>query len=555
MIKKIHIENYILITSLDISFESGLNTITGETGAGKSIILGAISLILGGRGEISLLRNRDKNLVLEIEFAVDNISNVLRPIFDSEDVEFDERLTIRRIITPSGKSKCYVNDEPVTVTFLRSIAPFLVDIHSQHQTLLLSNSGFQTHLLDLFSGGLLDVKEYSKQYREVLSLRGEIACLKEKNSIAERESDYINYLLEQLITANLSAGEKELLEWERDTLANASMIGETLFCVNNHLSDGENSVISSLQSVNQLIDKVENYLPNDDNIQSRLISVLEELKDINRALQIIGGAAEDNPLRLAEVEERLDTLNALEHRHNVSSVEELIALRDELQQKSEAIEGGGDILRELEVRLELLEASAWDLAAKIHTRREDAKADLSGKIINYLTALGMPNAQVYIEVKYLDKLTDSGADDIYFTFAANKGGRLEGIEKVASGGEMSRLMLALKAIASADGTLPTVIFDEIDAGVSGKVADMMGDLIEKLSENMQVINITHLPQIASKGEHHYYVYKEESEEDSRSGIVKLSHEERVKQIAIMISGNRVTDAAIKQAELLLTKQK
>ncbi len=553
MIKRLHIENYILINSLDIIFEGGLNTITGETGAGKSIILGAVSLILGGRGDNSLIRNSDKNLVLEGDFLVKNIASILQPIFETEDIEYSDTLTIKRIITPSGRSKSYINDEPVTITFLRQISGYLVDIHSQHQTLLLSNSRFQTHLMDLFSGGLLQVTNYSNLYNNILKKRQEIALLSDESEKARRDLDYILFQLNQLSEANLKEGEEEELEHERDLLANASLIGETLFSVSTTLSGQELSVITSLQSVNQQIGRIGDFLSKSDNIEERLLSVLEELKDINREIEIVGASVEDNPQRLSEVEERLDTIHTLEHKHGVQSVAELIALRDELQSKSELIESSDEHIAAQKRELEQLEDMAWSEAHEIHSLRASKSELLSEKIVTYLQSLGIPSARFAIEINILDRLTETGADEIKFLFSANSGSKLEPIDKVASGGEMSRLMLSLKAIASADGTLPTVIFDEIDTGVSGKVADMMGNLISELSNNIQIINITHLPQIASKGEHHYYIYKEQSGEESYSKIVKLSPAERVQEIAVMISGDMVTDAAIKQAKLLLKK--
>ncbi len=553
MIRALYIENYILINSLNISFERGLNTITGETGAGKSILLGAVSLILCARGDSSYIRDMGRNLVLEGEFSVESVAEFIEPLFVDADIEFSNIITIRRIITPSGKSKCYVNDEPTTVTFLKNLTPYLVDVHSQHQTLLLSNSNFQTDILDAFCGAHKLLKSYKGLYNAYIRKCGEIELLREMCAAAKRDSDYIDFQLNQLLEANLTLGEKEELEHERDILSNASQIEESVHNINSFINMSDAAVIPQLQSAKQIARKIEEYLPKDDNIVERLTSSLEELKDISRTLDIFVSTVQSNPARVEFIDERLDTITTLEHKHSVSSVEELIALREEFELKRVSIDNNEEALLKAESELHEVEREAWGVANELTKVRIEAGVNLAKKVVEYLKFLGMPKARFNVDISPLVTLSGSGCDSISFTFAANSGSPLESIYKVASGGEMSRLMLALKAIASERGALPTIIFDEIDSGVSGKVADMVGQLIEKLSQRIQVINITHLPQIASKGEHHYYIYKEDNNEHSESKITKLSSAERINEIAVMLSGSSVTEAAIKQAKQLLKK--
>lgn len=553
MITKLHIENYILINSLDLTLESGLNTITGETGAGKSILLGAVTLILGGRGDNSLIKNGAKNLVLEAEFEVGRIEEILKPIFEEEDIEFSQQLTIRRIISQAGKSKSYINDEPVTQSFLKLIGGFLVDIHSQHRTMLLSVASFQTDLLDSYAVNGDKLLEYRNNYSSWLSLKTKIAKIKEELEQSKRDRDYIEFQFEQLATANLIEGEQEELERERDILSNATAISETLYAANYQLSACETNIIGYIQSINSSVDRIAHLIPAGEEIVARLSSVSLELKDIDRELEIIASNTENNPSTLAEIEERLDLLNTLQHKHHVATVEELIELRNSYDEKLSDMDSGDYMIEEMEAELDVLEKKAWATALQIRERRVAASTNLSTEVVSYLSELGMPNANLIVEVKTTDKLGGDGADAISFLFSANKGQKPEPIDKVASGGEMSRLMLSLKVIAAEGGTLPTIIFDEIDSGVSGKVADMMGNLIERLSAKVQIINITHLPQIASKGEHHFFVYKEHGEGESYSHIVKLTEEERIKEIAVMISGDTITEAAINQAKLLIKK--
>lgn len=554
MIKRLHIENYILINSLDIEIEKGLNTITGETGAGKSILLGAVSLLLGGRGDNTLIKHGANNLVLEAEFDTINIETNLRPLFQTEDIDYTPIVTIRRIISSSGKSKSYVNDEPVTLTFLKDIGSYLVDIHSQHQTLLLSNRSFQTSIVDAAAGTKDLAVGYKNRFHLITEKKAEIARLQEENEKARRERDFIEYQFNQLDEVKLKSGEKEELEGERDMLSNAAMIGEALYKSNGVLQGGEENVITSLQTVNNALGRISNYLPSGEEMMERLSSVLIEIKDINSELEHIASKVEENPKRLLEVETRLDTLLSLEQKHGVNSTEELLKIKEQFAEKLLQMDNIEQETENLVKELASLEEKGWEEALKIRSLRQNVADTLSREIVKNLNALGMPNANLKVDISPRETLAEDGADDITFLFSANNANSLEKIDKVASGGEMSRLMLSLKVIASSDGSLPTIIFDEIDTGVSGKVADKMGDIIEKLSQNLQIINITHLPQVASKGEHHFYVYKEHKDGESHSHIIKLTPEQRIKEIAVMLSGSNVTDAAIEQAKVLLNSK-
>ena len=553
MISKLHIENYILIDSLDIDFESSLNTVTGETGAGKSILLGAIALLLGGRGDASLIKKGAKNLIIEAEFQIDSIKDIITPFFDAEDIDYTSEIVIRRVISESGKSKNYLNEMPVTQAFLKEIAFFLVDIHSQHQTLLLSNQSFQTNIVDGVASTKSKVASYKQIFSEIKLLKNQIKDLKEENERAKRDRDYIQYQYDQLFDANLSEDEKEELEAERDILANAATIGDALYKSNVLLYDGDENVINSLQSVNSAISKIGSYLPNGEELVERLNSVLIEVKDINSEFENLASNIEDNPQRLLEVETRLDILNSLEQKHNVSSVNELIELRESFSSKLVTLDSIDEELIGLESRVAKLETLGWEKALIIRKLRCGYADKLASSIVKNLNKLGMPNATIKVDIAPRESLGEDGADNITFLFSANDVTSLEKIDKVASGGEMSRLMLSLKAISSEGGAMPTIIFDEIDTGVSGKVADQMGNIIEKLAQNIQIINITHLPQVACKGDHHFYVYKEHNDGQSRSHIMKLSEEQRIKEIAVMLSGSNLTDAALAQAKMLLKK--
>ncbi|MEG0499773.1 MAG: DNA repair protein RecN [Rikenellaceae bacterium] len=551
MITRLHIENYILIESLELTIEKGLNTITGETGAGKSILLGAVSLLLGGRGDNTLIKQGAGNLVIEADFDTTNIGNNLKPLFETEDVEYTPVITIRRIISASGKSKNYINDEPVTQSFLKEVGAFLVDIHSQHQTLLLSNRSFQTAIVDSVAGTKALLSQFRDVFHQITAKKSEIEQLREANEKAKRDRDYIEYQFQQLSDAALKNGEKEELENEHSMLSNAATIGDAIYRSNTMLYGGEENIITSLQSVNSAINHVSSYLPTGEELTERLTSLIIEAKDINRELELIGSKIEDNPKRLLDVEARLDTLMTLEQKHGVNTTEDLIALQNDFEQKLMEMDNSDEQISLLHNQLLKLEKQGWEVALKIREKRNTIAEKLGRDIVKNLVLLGMPNANLKVEITAKETLGEDGADDVTFLFSANNATTLEKIDKVASGGEMSRLMLALKVIASEEGTMPTIIFDEIDTGVSGKVADQMGSIMEKLSRNIQIINITHLPQVASKGEHHFYVYKEHAGGESHSHIIKLTKEERIKEIAVMLSGSNVTEAAIEQAKALL----
>lgn len=551
MITRLHIENYILIESLELTIEKGLNTITGETGAGKSILLGAVSLLLGGRGDNTLIKQGANNLVIEADFDTTNITSSIKPLFDAEDVEYTPTITIRRVISASGKSKNYVNDEPVTQSFLKDIGAFLVDIHSQHQTLLLSNRSFQTSIVDSVAGTKNTLVQYRDIFHRITEKKSEIENLREANEKAKRDRDYIDYQYQQLSDAALKEGEKEELESEYDMLSNAATIGDAIYRSTALLYGEEENIIVSLQNVNNAISHISSYLPSGDELTERLSSLIIEAKDINRELEFLGSKVEDNPKRLAEAGVRLDTLISLEQKHGVSTTQELITLRDEFEQKLMDMDNSDEQINTLLAEQAKLEKEGWELALKIREKRSAVADKLSGNIVKNLILLGMPNANLKVDIAAKEILSADGADEVTFLFSANNATILEKIDKVASGGEMSRLMLSLKVIASAEGSLPTIIFDEIDTGVSGKVADQMGRIMEELSKNIQIINITHLPQVASKGEHHFYVYKEHAGGESHSHIIKLTKEQRIKEIAVMLSGSNITEAATEQAKLLL----
>lgn len=549
MLKRLSVENYALIDKLDIAFAPGLNIITGETGAGKSILLGALGLILGNRVESGVLRDPQRNCVVEAEFDLSGYH--LKELFETLDIDYEEPCLIRRVITSAGKSRAYVNDLPVQLTALRTIGERLIDIHSQHQTLLVGESHFQTTLLDSVAGHLPLLEQYRTRYEEWNRLKRQYEELQREAEATSKDREYVTYQLEELQAANLHEGEQEELETLLEELSHAVEIKETLMWSSQLLEGDDEGVLTRLKSAEQSIGRLQSVYPQAEQFYQRLHSAVLDLKDLASEIAAEGDRIEADPARQEQTQERLDLIYSLQQKHKTDSVSGLLALQAEYTERLNSIDSYEERLTTLSQRIETLQAEARDMAAKITAERKKTAPKIEKHIMEQLFRLGMASAQLKIEISPADALRADGADVIRFLFTANRNTALQPIEKVASGGEMSRLMLALKALVVSHMQLPTIIFDEIDTGVSGAIADKMGEIVTALAAQLQVINITHLPQVASKGDHHFFVYKEDTPSGTQTRIRELTAEERVTEIAKMLSGSAVTQAAIDQARLLL----
>lgn len=552
MLKRLSVENYALIDKLDIEFAPGLNIITGETGAGKSILLGALGLILGNRVESGVLRDPQRNCVVEAEF--DLYGYHLEELFDTLDIDYEEPCLIRRVITSAGKSRAYVNDLPVQLTALRAIGERLIDIHSQHQTLLVGESRFQTTLLDSVAEHLPLLEQYRSVYAELNEVKRQYEDLQREADATSKDREYVAYQLEELQAANLHEGEQEELETLLEELSHAVEIKEILMWTSQMLEGDDEGVLTQLKSAEQSIGRLQSVYPQAEQFYQRLHSALLDLKDLASEVSAEGDRIEVDPVRQEQTQERLDLIYSLQQKHKKDSVSGLLALQAEYAARLNGIDSYEERLAELAQRIGVLQEKASKLAADITNGRKNTAPKIEQYVMEQLARLGMASAQLQVDVHPAGELRADGADVIRFLFTANRNTALQPIEKVASGGEMSRLMLALKALVVSHMQLPTIIFDEIDTGVSGAIADKMGEIVTALGVRLQVINITHLPQVASKGDHHFFVYKEDTPNGTQTRIRELTADERVNEIAKMLSGSAVTQAAVEQARLLLGRK-
>lgn len=552
MLKRLSVENYALIDKLDIEFAPGLNIITGETGAGKSILLGALGLILGNRVESGVLRDPQRNCVVEAEF--DLYGYHLEELFDTLDIDYEEPCLIRRVITSAGKSRAYVNDLPVQLTALRAIGERLIDIHSQHQTLLVGESRFQTTLLDSAAEHLPLLEQYRSVYAELNEVKRQYEDLQREADATSKDREYVAYQLEELQAANLHEGEQEELETLLEELSHAVEIKEILMWTSQMLEGDDEGVLTQLKSAEQSIGRLQSVYPQAEQFYQRLHSALLDLKDLASEVSAEGDRIEVDPVRQEQTQERLDLIYSLQQKHKKDSVSGLLALQAEYAARLNGIDSYEERLAELAQRIGVLQEKASKLAADITNGRKNTAPKIEQYVMEQLARLGMASAQLQVDVHPAGELRADGADVIRFLFTANRNTALQPIEKVASGGEMSRLMLALKALVVSHMQLPTIIFDEIDTGVSGAIADKMGEIVTALGAQLQVINITHLPQVASKGDHHFFVYKEDTPNGTQTRIRELTADERVNEIAKMLSGSAVTQAAVEQARLLLGRK-
>ncbi len=546
MLRRLTVENYALIDTLVLEPDARLNIITGETGAGKSILLGALGLLLGARSDLSAVKDTTRNCVVEGTFDLDGLG--LEPFFEENDLDYAPQTILTRILTPAGKSRSFVNDLPVQLTQLRELGTRLIDIHSQHQNLILSSEDFRISALDTVAGngGLLE--QYRAEYAKMTELKRQLAALREAAEEGRRNEEWLRFQTEELTAADLRAGEQAETEEELAVLENADRIGEALAGLRNALDTDETGVLSQLKTAETELAHIGEHYPAAGEYAARIRSVIEELKDIGSSAAADSERIDADPARLAKLSARLDTLLALQQKHRAADESELIALRDRCTAQLAALDHGSEALEAAETTLQQAQAKVGTLAERLRKGRAKAAPAFAESVCATLAWLGMPETQFEARLTPTEP-GRTGADAVEFLFTANRSAAPRPIGKIASGGELSRVMLAIKALLASRMQLPTIIFDEIDTGVSGRIADAMGDIIAQLSATMQVIDITHLPQVASKGAAHFVV----SKHDGRTAIARLTDDERVAEIAKMLSGNTVTDAALAQARILLGK--
>ncbi|MBR2153304.1 MAG: DNA repair protein RecN [Bacteroidaceae bacterium] len=556
MVQTLHIENYALIEHLDIDLHTGFSVITGETGAGKSIILGAIGLLLGQRADSKSIKFGANRCVVEATFDLSRYH--LDEFFEENDLDFDGTVCIvRREITSTGKSRAFINDTPVQLTLLKTLGEQLIDVHSQHKNLLLSQENFQLNVLDILADNTTRLQAYKEAYQTYKDLAKQYDEAVEASRRNRDNEDFLRFQYNQLVEAALKDGEQAELEAEQETLEHAEEIKQSLYAASNALCSN-NDGIDALQQVKagkQSMESILSVFPVIDELAKRLESCYIELKDIADEIEQKCDSIEYNPQRLDEVSERLNTIYALQKKHRLDTVEQLIELQHDLERQLNLMDNSEDVLKQLCAQRDAQYKVAYDLALQLSEKRKTIAVVLEQRMVNMLQPLGMPNVQFNVEVAETSGLTPTGVDTVTFLFTANKSAMLQPISKVASGGEIARVMLSLKALIAGTVKLPTIIFDEIDTGVSGSIAEKMARIMREMGEqNRQVISITHLPQIAALGNFHYKVYKEDNEDATLSHIVELTPEQRVEEIAHMLSGETLTDAALQNARSLLNFQ-
>ena len=547
MLRSITIENYVLIESLHVEWDEHLNIITGETGAGKSILLGALGLLLGAKNEGQAIKDLTRNCVIEAQFDIEGLG--LESFFEENDLDYEPQTTIRRIITPAGKSRAFVGDMPVPLTTLKELGSHLVDIHSQHQNLILSSEQYRTLILDTLGGNADLLNRYTAHLNALTVLRAEHRRMKSEMEAARKDEEWLRYTVEELRAAKLKEDEQATTEQTLATLESADRITEALGMLRNALDDEEHgSLVTLSQTAKELRALAEKY-PAGVTLAERLRSVVEELKDISATAASEMEAIDADPEKLQRLSERLNTIYSLEMKHRAETYDDLLHKAAEFEARLATIDNSDTALRELEERITTVEHDCHEAAKRLSEARRGVCASFEQRIVDMLVRLGIEDAQFVVEITATEQFTPTGCDSIAFLFTANRTAKPAPIERVASGGELSRVMLTIKALLAERMELPTVIFDEIDTGVSGRIADAMGDIISSLADMMQVIDITHLPQVASKSGAHFVVYKSEG----MSNIRRLSKAERVDEIAKMLSGSEITEAARRQARILLSQ--
>ena len=549
MLKNILIRNYALIDELEIDLAKGLTIITGETGAGKSILLGALGLLMGDRADVTALYDPSKKCLVEGTFNLKDYD--LKDFFLVHDLEYDVEIIIRREVNPEGKSRAFINDSPVTISVLKLISSRLIDVHAQHETLHLNEAAFQLHALDAVAETSELVAAYKLKFRLFKKNSEQLQSLKEQELKDKKELDYFNFQFNELDTAQLIPGQQAVLEAELETIENAEFIKGGLSNAYFVLAGADKSLIDALTEVKNTLAQLAKFNPSIATLNDRVQSSHIELKDIASELEALEGNIVHDPKKADIVQEKLDVIYRLQQKHNVKTIDELIILKTDLEQKITAIGSLEEQIKKLAMELEAVQKHLADLAGKLTKRRAAAAPQFSKSVKETLTQLGMANAELNISMEQLKEYKETGLDKVTFLFSANKGSDAQPLSKVASGGELSRFMLSLKSLLAKHTALPTIIFDEIDAGISGDIAAKTGSILEKMAATMQVITITHLPQVACKGKTHLFVYKQEQGKRTVTRIKQLNKDERVEEIAKMLSAGKVGEAALRNAKELL----
>lgn len=549
MLQKLSISNYALISSLSVDFDNGFSVITGETGAGKSILLGALGFLLGNRADTNILFDDTKKCIVEGVFILHD--DRWKSFFEENDIDYDEECIIRREINPQKKSRAFINDTPVSLQILKELGSRLVDIHSQHDSLLLCNPDFQLALLDDAADNNLLLTEYKKAYHDYVSAKNELDKLRRKATDNIDENDYLKFQLDEILKAELLDGEYDELTQRIEFLENQEEIIRLLKESTNILDNEENSLLDGINTLLYNVEKLRRYIPELGSMAERLNSVKIELKDILSDLNNFQDDSQDIS-SLEILQERFDMIQRLMMKHHLNDYSLLLQLREDIRRKVDEFSNIEDIVADKEKEVRKLEEDLLDRASELRMRRKKAKVDFEKDVTTVIRQLAMPYGLFEIKLDKTEELTSNGIDVVTFMFSANKGHSTEIMAKAASGGELSRLMLAIKSIAARNNYIPTLIFDEIDTGVSGEVASKLGDIMKVMGDTLQLVSITHLPQIASKAENHFFVYKTVVDEKTHSNIKVLTHEERVVEIAKMLSNAEVTEEAMKAAEVLLS---
>lgn len=554
MLRSLYIQNYALIEKLDIGFDSGFSVITGETGAGKSIILGAIGLLLGQRADVKSIRKGASKCIIEARFDVSAYG--MQPFFEANELEYEDECILRRELYASGKSRAFINDTPASLVQMKELGELLIDVHSQHQNLLLNKEGFQLNVLDLLAHDDAELAAYQKLYNDWRQARQDLEALVARAEQSRADEDYIRFQLEQLEEANLTDGEQEELEQEAEMLTHAEDIKAGLYRAGQALNADEGGVLEALKDCQNTMMGLRSVFAPAGELADRLDSVYIELKDISQELADKEEEVEFNPARLDEVNARLNLIYSLQQKHRVDTVKALLSLQENYALQLSAITSSDEDIARLEAQVKELFSQVTAQAQVLTEARTRAALEVERQMAARLVPLGMPNVRFQVEMGVRKEPGGHGADTVNFLFSANKNGVLQNISSVASGGEIARVMLSVKAMIAGAVKLPTIVFDEIDTGVSGEIADRMADIMQEMGDNdRQVISITHLPQIAARGRAHYKVYKEDNEVETNSHIRRLTDDERVEELAHMLSGATLTEAALNNARALLKLDK
>ena len=549
MLQQLHISNYALIDELSVSFEPGFNVITGETGAGKSILLGALGFALGDRADTNVLYDKDKKCVVEAHFALDD--DMLRPLFEENDLDFEAECIFRRELNPQKKSRAFINDTPVALQTMKEIGCQLADIHSQHDSLLLTDADFQLRLLDDIAQNGAILADYQTEYHNYNGIKrrlNELKAMADKNTA---ENDYLKFQLEELDKAGLKESEYADIEQTLSVMENAEEIKTLLVTANGLLDNSENAILGQVNELTSTLSRLRHLLPDTDSLGARVENLKVELKDIAYDLRRKEDDTQFDEGQLQSLQERYDLLSRLMMKHHVNDFEALITLRDSLKERVNAFENIDEAIAKAEKELKESEKRLSQQAIVLHDKRVEAATAFSEKVAALVRQLAMPFAQFQVSVEKQESFGNKGTDAICFLFSANKGVAPDDLRRVASGGELSRLMLSIKSAVSSYNYIPTLIFDEIDTGVSGEVAAKIGGIMQQMGQSLQLISITHLPQVASKAQHHYFIYKDNDGLRTQSHIRMLNTAERVTEIAKMLSNDQVTPEALRAAEVLL----